>query len=477
MEKLKILVAENDEKCLDGIKKALDDNFYDVNIVTDGVNALKHALENQPDIIILSLDLPLIDGVKLSQILRANPKTERIPIFYLNERVVHLSHFRRNIDYFIIKPFNVDELKKILKNVRKKILNSFFLKKEEEFSGNLKQMSMPDFLQVLSMNQKTGNLYIYTDSTKKEKNALLSIDKGKIINASIGKITGLKAFYRILAINEGYFSFIPSEPELPPAIVESTDTLIMEGLRQNDEMAEIRKKLGGENLRVFLNISLDKIPTGLRPKTLEVLSAIDVFPDLNEMLDNVNVLDYEVFKIIQGLKEKNLIRIEEASSTPLTDNFNFPSELIMELKKAINKKFYSFHPPYNFIVSVFIKGDNIDLLLKALVNFSFSPDKEDIMFLRKREKNIGYLGTLKLVESLNIMLVYFHDTVPSKPFFNSYLSRSLGAIIVGDKEPFSEVINFFGKRASFISAKDLSKCENLKRAIEKVFENFIKECL
>ncbi|GAB4433572.1 MAG: hypothetical protein OHK0040_04220 [bacterium] len=477
MEKLKVLVAENDERSLQGIKEALDEQLYDIVIATDGVQALQVALQSQPAIIILTLDLPLIDGVKLSQIIRSNPKTETIPIFYLNEKTVHLSHFRRNTDYFIIKPFNADELKKIVNGVRKKILNITFLKKEEEFSGNLKQMSMPDLLQVLSMNQKTGNLFIYIEHGDKESKATISLEKGRIINALSGKITGLKALYRIVSIKEGFFRFIPGEPELPPAINEGTDSLIMEGLRQNDEMQEIRKKLGGEKVKVYLNISSDKIPKGLRPKTMEVLSAIEVFPDLDELIDNVTVLDYEVLKIIQGLKEKNVVRIEDITDEKGTDNITFSADLILELKKAINKKFFGTKPPYNLIMPVFLEGENHDILLKTLINFSFFPQKEDLLCLRRKEKSIGYLGTLQLVESMNIILVYFYDKTPFKPFFNSYLNRSLGALVVGGREKFSYVANFYGKRAVFVSVKELGSIEGLKRAIEKIFDNFIGETL
>lgn len=477
MEKIKILVAEDDEKSLAGIKDALDEQLYDIVIATDGVQALQVALQGQLAIIMISLDLPLIDGVKLSQIIRTNPKTESIPIFYLNEKTVHISHFRRNTDYFIIKPFNVDELRKIVNNVRKKILNMTFLKKEEKFSGNLKQMQMPDLLQVLSINQKTGNLFIYTEHGEKERKATISLENGRIINALLGKLVGLKALYRILVMQEGFFSFIPGEPELIPAINESTDSLIMEGLRQNDEMHEIRKKLGGENVKIFLNIDIDKIPKGLRPKTLEVISAIEVFPDLNELIDNVSVLDYEVLKIISGLKEKNVVRIEDVTNEASSTNINFSADLVLDLKRAINKKFLGTKSPYYLVLPVFIEMGSSEILLKNLSSFSFYPQKDDVLSLRRKEKSIGYLGVLQLVESMNIILVYIYDKIPYKPFFNSYLNRSLGALIIGEREKFSYVANFYGKRAVFIRPKELAGLDGLKRSIEKVFDNFIRETL
>lgn len=475
MEKLRILVAENDEKNLEKIQDAIDSNLFDIVEARDGVQALQIALQGELAIIFISLDLPLIDGVKLSQIIRTNPKTESIPIFYIHDKTVHLTHFRRNTDYFVIKPFNVDELRKMLNNTRKKLLDANYLKQKEEFAGNLKQMQMSDLLQVLSMNQKTGNLYIFTGSDDKEKKAVVSIDEGRVINASINKVSGLKALYRMLCLKEGYFSFLPGEPELPVLINEATDTLLMEGLRQNDEMAELRKRLGGDNLRVFLNIKLENLPKGLRTKTVEVISAIEVFPDLNELIDNVDISDYEILKIVAGLKEKGVVKIEETDKYAPADNVYFSSDLMLELKKSITKKFSGSLPPHNILLPIFFSESDTEVLLKAFLNFNFLPDKDDTIMLRQKAKQIGYLGILRLVESINIILVYILNRTVAKPLCSCFFNGAVGGIVVGDRDKFNELNNMFRKKVVFVSPKETLNFETLKKAILKVFENFIKD--
>lgn len=475
MEKLKILVAENDEKSLKKIQETVDSNRFDIVEARDGVQTLQIALQANLSIIIISLDLPLIDGVKLSQIIRTNPKTESIPIFYIHDKTVHLTHFRRNTDHFIIKPFNVDEFRKILNNTRKKLLNVNYLKQKEEFSGNLKQMQMPDLIQVLSMNQKTGNLYIFTSSDDKEKKAVLSIYEGRIINAAIDRVSGLKALYRMLCLRDGYFSFLPGEPELPELINEATDSLLMEGLRQNDEMAELRKRLGGDKLKILLNIKLENLPKGLRPKTVEVISTIEVFPDLNELIDNVDLSDYEILKIVAGLKEKGVVKIEETGKNALDDNVYFSSDLMLELKKSITKKFSGSLPPHNLLLPIFFSDSDKEALLKVFLNFNFLPDKGDIIMLRQKSKKIGYLGMLRLVESINIVLIYILNRTVAKPLCSSFLNSAVGVIVIEDRDKFSELKSVFGRKVVFISSKDTINFETLKKAILKVFENFIKD--
>jgi CheY-like chemotaxis protein len=476
MEKIKILIAEWEQKNLDRLKEVLEKDEYEVLIATEGVQALQIALQNQPTIIILSLDLPLIDGVKLSQIIRTNPKTESIPFFYMNDRTVQLSHFRRNSDYFIIKPFNVDELRKILGNVRKKLLNVQGLKKEEEFSGNLKQMGLSDLLQVLAMNQRTGNLYIYSDQNNEERKGLITIRGGRMTNAVCYKSVKTKALFRMLLLKDGFFSFLPGEPELKDEINESTDSLLMEGMRQNDELAEMKKSFVSDNIKIYLNVNMSGAPKGLRPKTLEVLSAVEVFPDIRDLMDNVNIHDYEILKIVLGLKEKGVVRIEEDSGKSGEAKADFSSDAILEIKKKILKIYPGIQPPYNLTICVFFDGaDYINLLLKALTGFSFDSGKGDVLKLKKTEKYLGFLGTIKLVESLRVNLFYFNDVVPSKPFSNSFMSMAVGAIIFGNKEKFREILGCFGKRYVVLGPRDRIDVAGIKRSLEKIFESFTAE--
>ncbi|MCX7991466.1 MAG: DUF4388 domain-containing protein [Proteobacteria bacterium] len=476
-EKLKILIAENDVKVIDKLREIVDEKSVHLFIARDGVLALQTSLQERPDLIILSLELPLIDGVKLSQIIRTNPKTESIPILYLNEKTVQLSHFRRGYDYFIIKPFNPHEFRKILEDTKRKILTSEGVKSKEEFSGTLKQMSIPDIIQILSLNQRTGNLYL-TSQNDKEAKSVVSFKEGRIINAKYENTTSVKAFYRILNIQDGYFKFIPAEPELQEEIKESTDSLLMEGLRQNDEIKELVKSFPQEKFRILLNVKISQIEKGLRPKTLDVLSALEVFTELREVLDNLPMPDYEILKILIALKEKGIISFELIKEDTLTKSvLDFSSDLILEFKKALMKKFPDIRAPYNIPVMVFfIEKNNIEDFLSVLINLNFSPNNVDFLDLKRGKKNIGYLGNISIIESLYLHLFFATDYEFKDPFYNAFLNMFIGGMVVDDKIKPQGCVNYYGKRCVVLPKGEMTK-DGIKFALERIFRNFVEEVM
>jgi len=477
IEKLKILIAESDVNIIDKLREIVDEKSVHLFIARDGVLALQTALQERPDLVILSLELPLIDGVKLSQIIRTNPKTEAIPIIYLNEKTVQLNHFRRGYDYFIIKPFNPHELKKIIDDTKKRILTAEGIKSKEEFSGTLKQMSIPDIIQILSINQRTGNLYITTDDDK-DKKSIISFNEGRIINAKTGNATSVKALYRILNIQEGYFKFVPAQPDLQEEIKESTDSLLMEGLRQNDELKELLKTFPREKFKVTLNVKISQIEKGLRPKTLEVLSALEVFNLLDEILDNLTMPDYEIVKILIALKEKGIIRVELVKEESISRlNLEFSSDLILEFKKALVKKFPDIRAPYNIPVMIFFIDKNyIEDFLSILITLNFSPNNTDFLDLKRSYKNIGYLGNINIIESLYLHLFFTVDYEFNPPFYNSFLNRFVGGVVIDDKLKPLGCVNYYGKRCVALPKTDMTK-EGMKKAVERILRNFVEEVM
>lgn len=473
MRKIKVLIAEWDKKNLEDLLSLLDAENFEVVKAVDGVEALQLTLQNLPDFVMLSLDLPLIDGVKLSQILRTNPKTEAIPIFYMNEKPVQLSHFRRNIDYFIIKPFNKDELRKIFSIVRKKILHVHDKKFEEEFAGNLKQMGIPDLIQILSINKRTGNLYIYESQKSENPIGIVVLNEGKIINAKSGNVKKTKAFYRILSIKNGYFRFLPGEPLMVEEIRESSDSLIMEGLRQIDEIAELRNKVP-KNGRLRLKINLNKLPQNLRLVTKEVLSAVEIFPEIDDLLDNVDATDYEVLKIINALWEKGILEIETVAKNDIVQKTNFSSDVIIELKRKLSKTFYDNRLTNNIYLAVFLNDYSpMSNLVKFLNSINFEANKENILNLLNEKMNMAYLGKLSLVESLSLHIFCFCGVVPNSPLWDSILKNVIGTIVVGKRDIFRDFLNRLGKKYVTLEDKDLLKTELVVKNIEKIFESFI----
>lgn len=107
----RILLAEDEEHLLDAIKLNLELDGYHVVIAKDGKSALKTALEERFDLIILDVMLPEINGFDICESIRMENK--EVPIFFLtakNTSQDRVAGLKLGADDYLTKPFNLEEL-------------------------------------------------------------------------------------------------------------------------------------------------------------------------------------------------------------------------------------------------------------------------------------------------------------------------------------------------------------------------------
>jgi len=110
-ETKRILVIEDEKHIAEGLKLNLEFQGYDVMIAPDGVSGLDQWKRWKPDLIVLDIMLPGIDGLSVLRNIRL--EDERIPILILSaksaldDRVKGLSY---GVDDYLAKPFNLEEL-------------------------------------------------------------------------------------------------------------------------------------------------------------------------------------------------------------------------------------------------------------------------------------------------------------------------------------------------------------------------------
>lgn len=81
--KLRILIIDDEEALLDMYKEKLVYDGYEVITATNGEKGLKKAIETNPDVILLDLIMPVLNGFDTLQSLKAEPKTQHIPVYLL----------------------------------------------------------------------------------------------------------------------------------------------------------------------------------------------------------------------------------------------------------------------------------------------------------------------------------------------------------------------------------------------------------
>lgn len=109
----KILVVEDDPDQLEVIRFTLKNAGFAVGTATNGIDALKKAKTVSPDLIMLDVMMPGMDGFAVCETLRENPATASIPILMLTGLCSHISQlvaFESGATDYLIKPFVPEEL-------------------------------------------------------------------------------------------------------------------------------------------------------------------------------------------------------------------------------------------------------------------------------------------------------------------------------------------------------------------------------
>ncbi len=119
----KILITEDSPTILAITKDALESAGYFVVCAVDGQEALDKTRKEQPDLIILDLMLPKIDGYKVCRMLKFDEKYKRIPIIIFTARTQEsdvLLGKEVGANAYITKPFEpsilLDKIAELLKN-------------------------------------------------------------------------------------------------------------------------------------------------------------------------------------------------------------------------------------------------------------------------------------------------------------------------------------------------------------------------
>lgn len=110
----KILIVDDDTAILELIKVNLELLGHEAITASDGVRGFALARQELPDLIILDVMMPDVDGFTVASRIRNNPSTKDIPILMLTALSMiqdKTKGFDAGVDDYLVKPFDLDELK------------------------------------------------------------------------------------------------------------------------------------------------------------------------------------------------------------------------------------------------------------------------------------------------------------------------------------------------------------------------------
>jgi DNA-binding response OmpR family regulator len=113
MNKGTILVIDDEKDLLELVRYNLEKEHFDAIVTSDGASGLEIAVRHRPDLIVLDLMMPGMDGLEVCRELRADSRTARIPIIMLTARATEADRvvgLEMGADDYVTKPFSPREL-------------------------------------------------------------------------------------------------------------------------------------------------------------------------------------------------------------------------------------------------------------------------------------------------------------------------------------------------------------------------------
>ena len=111
---MKVLIVEDNEDLRDLLARILVCLDYLPMLASHGKDGLEKAIAEKPDLILMDMQMPVMDGWEATRALRANPETKKIPILATTVLFGPLEVKRcleAGCDGYIVKPFTVMELR------------------------------------------------------------------------------------------------------------------------------------------------------------------------------------------------------------------------------------------------------------------------------------------------------------------------------------------------------------------------------
>lgn len=132
MEPAHVLVIEDDDIVARTIERSLRGDEFRVTLTHSGVEGLKAARRRAPDLVILDIIMPGMDGYTVCREMRSDPLLAEIPILFLTAKIKDedkIAGFNAGADDYLCKPFNVDELVLRIQAIIRRARRRFELKK------------------------------------------------------------------------------------------------------------------------------------------------------------------------------------------------------------------------------------------------------------------------------------------------------------------------------------------------------------
>lgn len=235
MNRYSILVVDDDDATHEVLGSYLEISGYRLRHAGNGAEALQLLHEEVPDLVLLDVQMPELDGFQTLERVRADRRLAETPVLFLtslDRYNLKVKGLEMGADDYIVKPFNRAEILARIKAALRRC--SRFAKANTALSGDVGAITIPELLQTMEIGRRSCCIR-FTDLQ-----GSIYLDNGAVAHVSQGSFSGAAALQRILFLEKGRFEVVMGEvpAELPQERLRA-DYLILDTLTYLDELGTI----------------------------------------------------------------------------------------------------------------------------------------------------------------------------------------------------------------------------------------------
>ncbi len=303
----RVLVVDDDPLALQLMRDGLAELSVTVLEARDGEEAMRLAKAEGPDLILLDVMMPRLDGFQVAALLKQDPATAEIPVIFVSALGAPKDKVRGlnlGAEDYLAKPIHPEELRARVQMVLRRAQPS--QRGVPMASGQLKAMNLLSLIQMFEGERRTARLLLTCGDAQGE----IVFEDGKITRAAQGTRKGKAAVYQLLTWQKGTFQMAPADAssQVGGTVDAPTQALLIEGMRRLDEIPGLRESLFNPPIHLHLSAVLRAaIQAQAQPESAAVIALLDGTRDLEQVLAQSPLDDWTTLRIIDSLRRASAL--------------------------------------------------------------------------------------------------------------------------------------------------------------------------
>ncbi len=314
MARQNLLIVDSDVRNRRVLEVSLRKAGFSITAAETAEEALEFVAHAEPDLIISDTQLPAGDGFTLCTTLKSNARWRLIPfIFLTGDKSIEqkVRGLELGVDDYLTKPIYIKEITTRVSMLLQRKQHERLERKDTrtKFTGRLADMAVVDLLQTIEISRKSGLIHFGTEFGP----ATIWFREGAVIDAEMGRLQGEAAVYRLLGLGDGDFEVEFKTINRSAAINDSTQVLLMEGMRRVDEWGRLMEQLPPLSSVLAPNGQLiEDRRTELSPDQHALLRRFGARRSILQVVDDSGLDDLEVLAAISDSYFEGLLTLAQA---------------------------------------------------------------------------------------------------------------------------------------------------------------------